>query len=77
VRKILFASAMVLLATPTWAQYTQICTQMAGVLVCTYQPAITHRYNPEAERALRAERDYYNDAYRYELERLTRENNRR
>jgi hypothetical protein len=58
--------------TTTCDPYSNVCTS-----VCTpIGPGITHRYNPEAERALREEQRYYDRAQQYELWRLDRENRR-
>jgi hypothetical protein len=51
-----------------WTGNVSICTQLA--------PPIQHRSNPEARAAARAERNYYDRAYEYELRRLEQENRR-
>ena len=75
-----FVTIALLAATPALAQQT-VCTTTCNYGTCTsvctpLGPAITHRVNPEAERALRNERRYYDDAYDYELRRLDQENRR-
>jgi hypothetical protein len=70
------------LVTAAHAQQTNCVTTrdaISGVYLSTCtpsQPAFQHRYNPEAERALRDERNYQNNAYEYELRRLEQENRR-
>jgi hypothetical protein len=70
-----------LAATPVFAQQsTCVTTCNNGVCVstCTQNnPIPLHRPNPEAERAFRAEQNYYDRAYEYELNRLDQENRRR
>jgi len=72
----------VLAVTPALAQTTTRVTTrdaISGAYIsqCTpNQGGITHRYNPEAERAFRAEQNYYDRAYQYELRRLDQENRR-
>jgi hypothetical protein len=69
---------ILLAATPACAQTYSICpVPQPGqtVVVCTpYTTPSIRRYDPEAERALRAERNYYDRAYEYELRRLDQEN---
>lgn len=81
-RKMAIALAIAVAATSAQAQQSSTCIVTGcsnGVCVSTCTPNIPvplHRPNPEGERALRAERQYYNDAYQYELWRLDQENRR-